>query len=153
MNTAKRAEQINETGILHASINDDDSLTVYADYYDGREMDLAHLFQDGRFKGVKLELEALQDTDLLCLSEAAQIEDLNLKGNKMLTGLVLSSLPHTIGLRSLDVANTQIGDEDLDTITSFPLLTIVWGHKDQFSAVKLIDLRRQFPMLEFRLIY
>jgi len=157
MTPKERADLLNRTGRVHAQLNADNLITVYADYapafLKAGAADWVKLFIGGRFSSVKLELEALDDDDLKFLGDAMEIQHLNLKGNKRVSGELLVSLPDQIGLKTLDIARTSISNRDIITLHKFPKLETVYGHKNQFSSDSIAAITFRRPELNFRLIY
>lgn len=158
MSPHERAAKFNASGVFHAVARDDGFLDVYIDDAVGfaekaMRKNWPALFAGGRFCSVKLEVENLLDRELEFLGDAMELKILNVKGNRSLTGAFLGMLPEGIGLESIDVAITGIGDNALPFLAKFPTLRTVWGHRGQFSDRALAGINGQRSDLTFRLIY
>jgi hypothetical protein len=154
MTPLERAEKFNATSGLHATVDDDGRLAVYGDYEPNvTAWTWTEFFDGGRFRQVKLELRSLDDLTLAPLAKALEIVNLNLNGNHLITGRLLECLPETIGLQTLDVTGTSIGNDDMRQFVRFPMLTTVWGSKNQFSSPYMMLAKGMRPTLEFQLIY
>jgi hypothetical protein len=154
MTPSERAAKFNATSGLKATVDDDGRLSVYGEYEpDIRDWSWTELFAGGHFKYVKLVLPSIDDLALAPLGQAVEIANLNLTGNRLLTGRCLESLPETIGLQTIDVTGTSIGNDDMRQFVRFPKLATIWGAKSQFTSPYITLANAVRPALEFKLIY
>lgn len=145
------------SGVVHAEVHEGlinvsaDSEPTFA--MKGYDTSWCRFFRGARFNVVKLQLNKLTDGDLLPLAAAREIRHLNLSGNDAISGHLLAACPGDIGLLSLDVSGTSIGDDDFAEILKFSTLQTVWGHTGQFDPTIVLLAKKLRPTLKFELIY